>query len=226
MPPKKKRAKVSHKSRTRSTSEPGTPSRSSSSSSSSSSASSSSSSSDERRKRRRKNKRARKRSATVSQNVLLSSVIPEFDPLVDDIHMWVNVVDANARAFEWSDKVTKYQALQKLRNTAKTWYDSLQRNETMWTTWKWKHWRNKMLDTFQVSRNMHSLLVELINVKPVEGQSLYEFYFQQKGRIDRLRLAFKEKDVISIIVGSIGDKSICTAAEAGNFKYCDELASF
>lgn len=54
-------------------------------------------------------------------------MIPEFDPLIDDIQMWINVVEANARAFGWSDRVIKYQALQKLRNTAKTWYDSLQK---------------------------------------------------------------------------------------------------
>lgn len=73
---------------------------------------------------------------------------------------------------------------------------------------------------------MYCMLKELIQVKPSEGQSLYEFYFQQKSRIDRLRLSFREQDIISIIVGSIGDKNISTAAEAGSFRYCDELASF
>lgn len=165
-------------------------------------------------------------SPAVSQNVLLSSVVPEFDPLKDDIGMWVNVVEANADAFGWSDRVIKYQALQKLRNTAKVWYDSLQKNETKWTTWKWKQWRNKLLDTFQTSRNMYNMLKELVQVKPSEGQSLYEFYFQQKDRIDRLRLNFSDKDIIAIIVGAIGDKNIATIAETGNFRYCDDLASF
>lgn len=94
----------------------------------STSSSSSSSSSDE--SRHRKSRRTRRASPTVSQNVIVSSVIPEFDPLVDDIEMWINVVEANARAFSWSDRVLQYQALQKLRNTAKTWYDSLQKNMT------------------------------------------------------------------------------------------------
>lgn len=140
--------------------------------------------------------------------------------------MWINVVEANAKAFGWSDRIVKYQALQKLRNTAQTWYNSLQKNETRWTTWKWKQWRDTLLDTFQTHRNMYSMLKELMQVKPIENQSLYEFYFQQKSRIDRLRLLFSEQDIISIIVGSIGNANICTAAEAGNFRYCDELASF
>lgn len=68
--------------------------------------------------------------------------------------MWINVVEANARAFSWSDRVLQYQALQKLQNTAKTWYDSLQKNKTRWTTWKWKEWRSTLLETFQIKRNM------------------------------------------------------------------------
>lgn len=89
--------------------------RATSSSSSTCSSSSSSSSSDGHRAR--KSRRTRRASPAVSQNVILSSVIPEFDPLVDDIEMWINVVEANARAFSWSDRVLQYQALQKLRNT-------------------------------------------------------------------------------------------------------------
>ncbi|XP_063545941.1 uncharacterized protein LOC134753907 [Cydia strobilella] len=81
-------------------------------------------------------------------------------------------------------------------------------------------------DTFQVKRNTYVLLKELIESKPVPKQSLYEFYFQQKAKIDRLHLGFRERDVISIIVGSKGDVNIISAAEAGSFKYCDELASF
>lgn len=162
----------------------------------------------------------------MSQNAVLSSVIPEFDPLVDDIDMWINVVEANARSFGWSDSMIKYQALQKLRNTAKTWLDSLQKNETKWTSWKWKQWRDVLSDTFQIKRNMFNLLKQLVDAKPVPNQSLYEFYFNQKGKIDQLQLGFREQDIISVIVGTIGDPNISVAAEAGNFKYCEDLASF
>lgn len=162
----------------------------------------------------------------MSQNVVLSSVIPEFDPLVDSVDMWINVVEANSRAFGWSDNMIKYQALQKLRNTAKTWLDSFQKNETRWTSWKWKEWRETLSDTFQVKRNMYRSLKELVDTKPVANQSLYEFFFQQKAKLDRLQLGFREQDIISVIVGSIGDTNISVAAEAGNFKYCDDLASF
>lgn len=194
--------------------------------SSSSSSSSSTSSSSDGAARRRKRKRRQDKSPTVSQNAIVSSVIPEFDPLVDDIDMWIMVVEANARAFGWTDSMIKFQALQKLRNTSKTWLDSLQKNETRWTTWKWKQWRDTLSDTFQVKRNMYILLKQLIDTKPLPNQSLYEFFFKQKGKIDSLRLNFREQDIISIIVGTIGDSQISIAAEAGSFKYCDDLASF
>lgn len=198
---------------------------SSSSSSTSTSSSSSSSSDRSRRRPRRKSKKSRRSTGTVSQNVILASVIPEFDPLVDNVNMWINVVEANAHAFGWSDQMMIYQALQKLRNTAKTWYDSLQKNHTSWTAWKWQEWRATLLETFQIKRNMHSMLKTLIEMKPYDGQSLYEFYFQQKNQIDRLGLQFSEQDIISIVVGSIGDTNIITAAEAGNFRHSDDLAS-
>lgn len=200
--------------------------RSTSSSSSSSRSSSSSSSSSSDRDRRKRTTKRRKASPTVSQNAVLSSVIPEFDPLVDDVDMWINVLEANARAFGWSDSMIKYQGLQKLRNTAKTWLDSLQKNETTWTLWRWRQWREKLSNTFQTKRNMYVLLKQLVETKPLPNQSLYEFYFQQKGKIDRLQLKFKDRDIVSIIVGSIGDPNISTAAEAGNFPRCDDLASF
>ena len=41
-----------------------------------------------------------------------------------------------------------------------------------------------------------------------------------------MQLGLREQDIISIIVGSIGDINISVAAEAGNFRYCDDLASF
>lgn len=89
-----------------------------------------------------------------------------------------------------------------------------------------KDWRNMLLDTFEIKRNVYNMGKELMQVRPTEGQSLYKFYFQQKDRIDKLRLAFSKQDIISIIVKSVEDKNITTAADARNFRYCDELASF
>lgn len=163
-------------------------------------------------------------SVLVSQNSssTLNNIIPEFDPLKDDINAWLKIIQSHASTFSWSDEVTRYQALNKLRGSAKLWYDSLLRTDHQWPSWKWIDWHNKLSASFQIQRNMFELLKEVIERKPVENQSLYEFYFDQKCRIDRLRLNFSDQDVISIILGNISDGNI----EANSFSSCDQFASY
>lgn len=84
----------------------------------------------------------------------------------------------------------------------------------------------KLSSSFQIRRNMFELLKDIIDKKPAENQSLYEFYFDQKCKIDRFSLEFSEQDIISIIIGNIGDSSIGASIEASNFVTCDSLASF
>lgn len=119
-----------------------------------------------------------------------------------------------------------FQAVNKLRGTAKQWYDSFVKNESCWAAWKWKEWRDKISFTFQIRRNMHSLFRDVLDCKPIQGQSLYEYYFEQKSKIDKLRLNFTEVDVISLIIGNINDSNISASVEAGNITSCDKLASF
>ena len=58
------------------------------------------------------------------------------------------------------------------------------------------------------------MLLELINHHPTRGCSLYDFYFEHLGKINKLNLNFSEKDKISLIVGAINDINISTAVEA------------
>lgn len=156
----------------------------------------------------------------------LNSIIPEFDPLKDDINAWLNIIKSYAKTFTWSDEMIRYQALNKLRGSAKVWYDSLLRTDNQWPSWKWNDWKAKLSSSFQIRRNMYELLKEIIEKKPTENQSLYEFYFDQKCKIDRLNLNFSEQDIISIIIGNIGENNLGASLEASNFRSCDSLASF
>ncbi|XP_063635180.1 uncharacterized protein LOC134805918 [Cydia splendana] len=161
---------------------------------------------------------------TVSHNntPTLYNIIPEFDPLKDDINAWLRVIQSYASTFSWSDEITRYQALNKLKGSAKVWYDSLLRTDHQWPSWKWSDWHNRLSVSFQIQRNMFELLKEIIERKPAENQSLYEFYFDQKCKIDRLRLNFSDQDVISIVLGNIGDGNI----ESNTFNSCDQFASY
>jgi hypothetical protein len=73
---------------------------------------------------------------------------------------------------------------------------------------------------------MFELLREIIDRKPVENQSLYDFYFEQKAKLDGLCLNFSEHDVVSIILGNIGDSNITASVEASHPVSCDGLARF
>lgn len=164
---------------------------------------------------------------TVSTNsVTLHNIIPDFDPLKDNVWSWLNVIDSYASTFSWNDHMIRYQALNKLKGSAKIWYESLLRNNHAWTTWLWKDWKEKIANTFTISRNMFELLKDIIDRKPIDNQSLYDFFFEQKSRIDSLCLNFSEHDIISIILGNIGDSNITASVEASNFKSCDSLAGF
>lgn len=82
------------------------------------------------------------------------------------------MIESYASTFTWSDSMTRYQALNKLKASAKVWYESIVRNSQVWTAWLWKDWVEKISSTFRVKRNMFELLREIIDGKPVKNQSL------------------------------------------------------
>ncbi|KAI5631512.1 aspartyl protease domain-containing protein [Phthorimaea operculella] len=195
-------------------------------SSSSSSSSSTSARTPSPPRKRKVSRKVDTGTVSTSNQFTLNNIIPEFDPLRDEINAWLSIIQSYAKTFSWSDEMTRYQALNKLKGSAKVWYDSLLRTDSQWPSWKWKEWKRKLTVSFQIRRNMFELLKEVIDKKPAENQSLYEFYFEQKCKIDRLGLEFSEPDIISIIVGNIGDSGIGASIEASNFTTCDSLASF
>jgi hypothetical protein len=66
---------------------------------------------------------------STSNTVTLNNMIPDFDPLTDNITAWLNVIQSYATTFSWTDSTIRYQALNKLRGSAKVWYDSILRTE-------------------------------------------------------------------------------------------------
>lgn len=80
-------------------------------------------------------------------------MIPDFDPLNDNVTSWLKVIASYASTFSWTVSVIRYQALNKLKGSAKIRYESLLRNDHMWTAWLWKDWK-KRLKYFQ-SKTQH-----------------------------------------------------------------------
>ncbi|CAH2008799.1 unnamed protein product [Acanthoscelides obtectus] len=164
MPKQKQR-----KSRKRSRREP------SSSSTTSSSSGSSSNSNGHKHKRSRCKSRETVSSEHYStftradQGIHISMVIPEFDPKINDISEWLEVIKYNADIYKWPDSLIKCHALNKLKGTAKTWYDSFIQGDLGWSSYAWGQWEDILKNTFQSTRNAYQLLMEMVNHRPSEG---------------------------------------------------------
>lgn len=158
---------------------------SSDSDSSSSSSSSSSNSGNRSKTRKRKSKKIKRSSKKRVSHIPISlpdkmlsstNMIPEFNPLTDNIQTWIEVIDHQANLFNCPEHQIIHQALSRLQGTAKIWYESLIDNDIEWPKYGWSEWKVKLLDTFHSRRDTYSLFMEVANHKPEDGCSLYEFF--------------------------------------------------
>ncbi|KAK4886182.1 hypothetical protein RN001_002453 [Aquatica leii] len=152
--------------------------------------------------------------AYFNPNITLSNIIPEFDPKSIDIDDWLDILQHNAQIHKWSENFIVYQALNKLKGTAKAWYDSYIENEMGWSKLTWAQWMLILKNTFKTNRNAYKLLTDITNHKPTEGCSLYDFHFAHLAKINKLRLNFTDADKVSLVIGAINDSNISTAVEA------------
>nr|CAH7763945.1 unnamed protein product [Callosobruchus chinensis] len=165
--------------------------------------------------------------AVAPHQLNISAIIPEFNPLNEDVLHWVEIIEHKARVYNnWSDDNIIFQATSKLMGTALIWYRSLISNDVTWGQYSWKDWREKLIDTFRSRRDLFSLFQDLMTHKPFKGQSLYEFLFVHLAKIENLRLNISELDKISLVLGAIGDQHVKTAVEAAEVKNVNDLASY
>lgn len=164
--------------------------------------------------------------AQSNSTITISSIIPEYDPMITEIKEWIEIIEHNARTYEWPDHFIIYQALNKLKNTAKTWYDSFIESERGWSNFSWERWRTILSKTFQSTRNTYELFMDIANHKPKVACSLYEFHFHHLAKINKLRLNFSDSDKVSLIIGAINDDNLTSAVEASNITDPNVLAGY
>ncbi|XP_023310293.1 PTB domain-containing adapter protein ced-6-like [Anoplophora glabripennis] len=92
-------------------------------------------------------------SAQSSQFIAVSNIIPDFDPKFRDINDWIEIIQFNAISYHWSDTTIIFQALSKLKGTAKTWYDGFIESELGWSRFTWAEWKDVLISTFQSNRD-------------------------------------------------------------------------
>lgn len=143
-----------------------------------------------------------------------------------DVADWIEIIIHNAKTHKWPDSFTISQALNKLKGTAKTWYDTFIQSEKGWSRLTWANWKKLLLSTFQSNRNIHELFMEVVNHKPNEGCSLYDFHFQHLAILNKLKLNFSDADKVSMVIGAINDSTIKSAVEAANITNPNILANY
>ncbi|KAK4875708.1 hypothetical protein RN001_012130 [Aquatica leii] len=164
--------------------------------------------------------------AYFNPNITLSNIIPEFDPKSIDIDDWLDILQHNAQIHKWSENFIVYQALNKLKGTAKAWYDIYIENEMGWSKLTWAQWMLILKNTFKTNRNAYKLLTDITNHKPTEGCSLYDFHFAHLAKINKLRLNFTDADKVSLVIGAINDSNISTAVEASTITDPNVLGAY
>jgi hypothetical protein len=156
----------------------------------------------------------------VSLNTSLqANIVAEFNPLNGDIEEWLNSVDEFATMYRWSNSLTSYLALGKLRGPAETWYRGLPTR-----MFAWPEWQQMLAENFAVKRDLHGALQTMMDCKPKARQSLYEYTYEKLALILKLKLPLYGADQINLIMGGINDKQIRFTVEAAGIKSPSELA--
>lgn len=109
--------------------------------------------------------------------------------------------------------------ISKLRGSAEIWYRSLETR-----IYTWVELKRLLLETSPPRRDIHTMLVKMMNYKPSDTKDLYDCSFQKLILINSLKLSFSDEDKVNLIMGAVNDKQILFSVEiAGINKLANHL---
>lgn len=147
--------------------------------------------------------------------------ISEFNPLHNDINRWISKIDEHAAIYRWDDVNICHLAITKLRGSVETRYKSLPFAPRTWTEWK-----TLLTVTFPPTRDLYSLMTEMLAYKPKTGQNLYEYCFEKLSLIRKIDLQLSGLDEVSLIVGGLENQNIRFSVKAANITDPAKLAVY
>lgn len=143
-------------------------------------------------------------------NLKISTIIPELDPNTMDVIEWIAIRQYNASNYKWPESVVIFETLNKLKDTAKIWY-SYTESEIGWSQYLWGRSMEILQYIFKSTRNVYKFLMNILNHKPIEGSSLYNFYFDHSPKINKLKVYFSELKKSFYLVAYLKNK-ICNVS--------------
>lgn len=147
--------------------------------------------------------------------------VPTFDP--NDYNQastsWCNKVDELRKIFGWSEEVTIYLALAKLRGLAETWYKGLSS-----LTNTWEEWKRKLQAAFPPQRDMYETLGKMMRRRKRREENYAQYFHEMLSLVSACKIT--GADAVSCIIGGIDDHVIKAGAKAGKHQTPESLYEY
>ncbi|XP_063635182.1 uncharacterized protein LOC134805922 [Cydia splendana] len=137
------------------------------------------------------------------------NAIPEFDPdsRAQNIDIWLRKVNECALIYEWTDRQTSHCATQRLRGTAKSWYNSQPSLD-----FSCIEWQQKLRRAFPVDDNFALLLEEMFGRKTDPEESLRSYFYDKLMLLNRCGITGKK--AVDCLIHGITNTSLRNSATA------------
>ena len=146
----------------------------------------------------------------------VSELIPDFNPKNSQVDDWLRKIDEYACAYNWSEQVTIFHALTKLKGIAKTWYDSMATVQRSWAEWK-----QLLKDAFPSTSNIQRTYQKMVDRKK-RYEETNEEYFHEKVSLAR-KCGMDESNIIEFVIGGIQNENVISALSAREYLSLNEL---
>lgn len=137
------------------------------------------------------------------------AIVPEFNPLHDNITTWLHAIDEYAVIYNWSDRVICHLALSKLRGPANVWYQGLPTR-----IFTWPEWKAMLLENFAPKHDLTTAMTLMLQCKPKSSRDLYAYVFEKLALIYKMKIPLSNIDKVNLIMGGIDDPQIKFSVEA------------
>lgn len=126
-----------------------------------------------------------------------AKIVSRFDPDEPeaDITRWLETIEHLARAYGWSDEEKTSILRNRLRGSAKTWFDRRNVDDHPWAEWK-----AKLNGAFPKRRDFADMLEEMVNRHKRAGETMTAYFHKKLGLCERVDIT-DEKAVSCIIHG-------------------------
>lgn len=147
--------------------------------------------------------------------------VPFFDP--DDknqsIEKWCNKIDELRILFHWTEDLTIYYALAKLKGLAAVWYRGLSS-----INYTWEEWKAKLQRAFPSQRDYNEIVEEMMHRKKKLDETYGRYFYEKQALLTACKI--QGRDAVSCIIGGIHEAHIKAAARAGNFEDPEALYGY